>query len=63
MATPSLYVQLAQGRTVRMPDRPYLYMPDEPMRVPTTNYWLRRLADGDIVLVEEKVNKAPKKEG
>jgi len=38
-------------------------MPEEPMRVPSTNYWLRRLADGDIVMVEEKATKAPKKEG
>ena len=53
MAQPSLYVRPAPGRMVRMPERPYPFMEDAPRRVPVTNYWLRRLAAGDIVLVDE----------
>lgn len=64
MAQPSLYVRPAPGRKVRMPDRPFPYMQDEPMLVPPTNYWLRRLAAGDVVLVDpEKDAKGKKKEG
>ena len=62
MATPSLLVRPGEGRKVRMPDKPYPYMTDEAQRVPATNYWLRRLADGDVVLVDEKPAKG-KKEG
>lgn len=61
MASASLYVRPAEGRLVRMPDRPYPYLPVEPQNVPDTTYWRRRLADGDIVLAEPEGAAKPKK--
>lgn len=53
MASGSFFVRLADGRTVRMPDRPYPYLPADAQYVPDTAYWRRRLADGDVVLAEQ----------
>lgn len=42
-----MYVKPAPGRTVPDPDRGDI-LPAEGREVPETQYWLRRLADGDI---------------
>lgn len=43
-----MYVKAAPGMKIRDPDLKDL-IPDEGRDVPNTDYWLRRLRDGDVV--------------
>lgn len=44
-----LYVKPAEGRAVRDPERDNELVPPEGKFVPRSIYWLRRLAQGDVV--------------
>ena len=46
-------VKPAPGILVRIPERDWRPMDAAGEAVPDTYYWLRRLADGDVVRVEE----------
>lgn len=48
----TILVRPAEGRRVRYPADPRRVLPAEGAEVPAESYWLRRLADGDIELVE-----------
>lgn len=53
-------VKPAEGRQVRMPDPPYRVIEDtDVINVPESNYWLRRLVKGDVVLVDDAPVEAP----
>jgi hypothetical protein len=49
-------VKPREGLKVLNPDS-RLHLPPEGAEVPETSYWLRRLADGDVVLSKEPVVK------
>jgi hypothetical protein len=40
------------GPKVRRPDPPFTHVPPEGMEVPEESYWVRRVMDGDLVVVE-----------
>jgi hypothetical protein len=46
-------VKLAEGRAIRDPVTRAMMRPEEVRDVPLTDYWRRRLRDGDIVSAEE----------
>lgn len=46
-----LYLKPKEGLTLRKPDGSKLAAEGE--RVPRTSFWLKRLADGDVLPVEE----------
>lgn len=46
-----LYLKPKEGLTIRKPDGSKLAAEGE--RVPRTSFWLKRLADGDVLPVEE----------
>lgn len=46
-----LYLKPKEGLTIRKPDGSKLTAEGE--RVPRTSFWLKRLADGDVLTVEE----------
>lgn len=48
-----MYVKPVEGRQVPDPDKGGL-LPAEGRVVEATTYWLRRVADGDVVQVEDK---------
>jgi len=56
-----MYVKPAAGRSVPDPERGGL-LPSEGADVPDTQYWLRRLADEDVVKADPAPVKAPAKE-
>lgn len=47
-----LFVRPAEGCVVSMPESGYTLLPESGARVPLTQYWLRRLACGDVVEVK-----------
>lgn len=47
-------VVAAQGLQVPMEDKPREYIAGEPVEVPESAYYLRRLADGDLLKVDVK---------
>lgn len=50
-----MLVQAAPGLKVPMEEKPREYITDaKPVDVPESAYYLRRLADGDLVKVEKK---------
>lgn len=54
---PELNVIAAPGLSVPMADNPRRYITDtEPVLVPDDTYYHRRLADGDLVLAEDKAS-------
>lgn len=53
-------IKPAQGRQVRLPDPPYRVIEDtDIINVPESNYWLRRLVKGDVVLVADAPVETP----
>lgn len=46
-----MHIKPAAGLLVRDPDL-HDYLPPEGRLVPATGYWVRRLRDGDVLLVE-----------
>lgn len=44
-----MFIKPAPGLTVRDPDRGLAPIPVDGIEVPNSSYWLRRLADGDVV--------------
>lgn len=48
---------LPGGAKVRRPQAPFTHVPAEGMHVPAESYWLRRIADGDLVLGDEAQQK------
>lgn len=56
-----VHVKPAAGRAVRMPERQHQLMPPEGMEVPHSVYWRRRLAVGDVEMVEPTAKKAATK--
>lgn len=54
-----LKIKPAPGRAVRDP-RTMQLLSGSGERKPRSSYWLRRLADGDVVEVETKKAKSPK---
>ncbi|MGY3873499.1 DUF2635 domain-containing protein [Aeromonas dhakensis] len=46
-----LHLKPKEGLTIRKPDGSKLAAEGE--RVPRTSFWLKRLADGDVLTVEE----------
>ncbi|MGJ7611151.1 MULTISPECIES: DUF2635 domain-containing protein [unclassified Variovorax] len=53
-----MYVKAAPGMKVRDADLKDL-LPDEGRDVPETDYWQRRLRDGDVVLADPPPAEAP----
>jgi hypothetical protein len=53
-----MFLKPVDGRQVPDPDRGDL-LPDEGREVPDTQYWHRRLIDGDVL----EINAAPEKPG
>lgn len=49
--TENLYLKPAPGLVIRKPDGSKLAADGE--KVPRTSFWLKRLADGDVLPVEE----------
>lgn len=47
-------VRLAEGRALRDPVTKTLMNPDEVIDVPNSMYWVRRVRDGDVVVVVEE---------
>jgi hypothetical protein len=52
---PMIEVRPAQGRRVRDPEGGVL--PPEGARVPENTFWLRRIQDGDVVLVSAELSR------
>lgn len=59
MMTDTLFIRPAEGRKVRDPITAEP-LPDEGDHKPADSYWLRRLADGDVLLAAEKKSGAKK---
>lgn len=57
---PTIYVKPAQGGMVRFPGEPRRVLLAEGEKVPASQFWLRRLADGSVV--QTKQPKPGKKE-
>lgn len=55
-----MYVKPAPGMSIRDADLKDL-LPAEGRDVPDTDYWQRRLRDGDVVAAKEPVAPAPSK--
>lgn len=53
-------VKKVVGRSVRMPEFGYKFMPETDVSVPENQYYLRRLEQGDIERVKTSKRKAPK---
>lgn len=51
-------VELSQDRRVRNPDTGLVLEAGKSYRVPATQFWLKRLQDGDVLLLEEKKSEA-----
>lgn len=47
-----MFVKPAAGRVVRDPET-YTPLPEAGREVPRSQYWMRRLRDGDVETVEE----------
>ncbi|KAF1003341.1 MAG: hypothetical protein GAK28_04780 [Luteibacter sp.] len=56
-----MYVKAAPGMKIRDPDLKDL-LPDEGRDVPSSDYWHRRLRDGDVVEAEPPAAPVPKAE-
>ena len=64
MTIKTLEVTAAPGVSVPLEDKPRKYITGEtPVTVPATAYYLRRVADGDLVLVPQGEQSAAKKGG
>lgn len=46
-----IFVVPADGLIVRYPEQPSRILPENGAEVPETSYWLRRIADGDVLVV------------
>ena len=46
-------IKAVEGRLIRMPERNFEPVPNEPIVVERTPYYMRALIDGDIVEVED----------
>lgn len=55
-----LHIQPAPGLVVRRPAPPYAPIPDGGCMVPADPYWLRKLANGEVVEVKPKPAATPK---
>lgn len=44
---------------VAVPERGGIFLPPEGMDVNPSSYWTRRIADGDVLVVDEKTAAAP----
>jgi hypothetical protein len=56
-------VRLAEGRALRDPVTKTLMNPDQVIDVPNSMYWVRRVRDGDVVVVEEDGRERGQDEG
>lgn len=56
-----VHVKPCEGRAVRMPERQHQLMPPEGMEVPHNVYWRRRLAVGDVEIVQPAAKAAATK--
>jgi hypothetical protein len=56
-------VKLAEGRALRDPLTKTLMKPDEVRDVPNSMYWIRRVRDGDVVVVEEQERRVAQEGG
>lgn len=59
-----VHVRPSDGLIVRIPGRPHEILPLEGMSVPISAsdpYWQRRINDGDVIVVDVNVSKAPGK--
>ncbi len=57
----SAHVRPTGGRKIRVPERPSQILPAEGIVVPLTDYWLGRLADGDVEMAPPEKKPAPRK--
>ena len=47
-----IYIRPTVSHTVRRPDAPYSFLPDEPTAVVEHPYWWRKLARGEVILCD-----------
>ena len=47
-----MYVKPVSGRAVCIPERGFALLPEEGMEVQRNTFWNRRIAAGDVVIVE-----------
>jgi len=57
-----MFVKNAEGKRIPDPDRGG-YLPDEGRDVPETLYWIRRVNEGDVIVVTETAELKEKKGG
>lgn len=55
-----LHIQPAPGLVVRRPTPPYAPIPEDGCSVSADSYWLRKLAQGEVVEVKPKPAAKPK---
>lgn len=53
-----MFIKPAPGLRVRREDNPRELLPTEGDHVPRTAYWLRRLAEGDVLLADAPIEAA-----
>jgi hypothetical protein len=57
-----IFVKPAPGMKQRMPENPREFLPEEGAEVERNAFWLRRIADGDVVLAKKPSVKQASKE-
>lgn len=57
-----MFVKNADGKRIPDPERGG-YLPDEGREVPETLYWIRRVNEGDVVVVTDSIEIKEKKGG
>lgn len=50
-----IFVKPAPGMKQRMPDNARAFLPEEGAEVERNAFWLRRIADGDVVLADASI--------
>lgn len=53
-----VYIKPAPGRTVLVPERQYLPLPEQGMWVARDSYWARRIESRDVIVTKQPAVKA-----
>lgn len=50
-----IFVKPAAGMKQRLPENPREFLPEEGLEVERNAFWLRRMADGDVILADAPI--------
>ncbi len=56
----TMVVKPAPGLKIRDPERQFSHLPEDGSSVPMSQYWLHRVRDGDVLVVEQPAPTAAK---